>query len=376
MSIEIDPEQLALLQLNLISGLGPRLQSRLLEAFGSGQAVFQASGQELLSVERLGVKTSAAITQHRSLSEAREEWQRAVDHGITLSFRTQAEYPRLLSEIHDPPIVLYGRGEVQSQDALSVAIVGSRRCTHYGTTQARKIAAGLARAGITVISGMARGIDAAAHEGALEAGGRTLAVCAPGLLHIYPPEHVDLAGRIQQQGALLSESPLQRQPMPALFPQRNRIISGLSLGVIVIEAGRKSGSLHTARHALEQGREVFAVPGRIDSIESEGSLDLLRGGATLIRGVEDVLESLGPLMQPVTIQSAAKPEKVAVPRELSLNEVEREVLNLVEFVPTAVDIVLSRATLDLSQVLSTLTVLEMRRLVRRLPGGLVERTTG
>ncbi len=173
---------------------------------------------------------------------------------------------------------------------------------------------------MTVISGLARGIDAAAHRGALAGGGRTFAVCANGLAHVYPPEHGPLAEEIVGQGAVLSESPLERGPTRGIFPQRNRIISGLSLGVIIVEASRNSGALHTARHAMEQGREVFAVPGRVDSLASQGCHDLIRDGVTLVRDVDDVLESLGPLMSPVQVSAA---DTVLAPRELSLNEQER-----------------------------------------------------
>ncbi|MEZ6046331.1 MAG: DNA-processing protein DprA [Planctomycetaceae bacterium] len=266
--------------------------------------------------------------------------------------------------------MLYYKGDIQPTDGLAIAIVGSRRCTPYGLDQARKIAGGLARAGITVVSGLARGIDAAAHRGALEAGGRTLAVFATGLGTVYPPEHKDLAGQVEEQGALITESCFDQLPIAGLFPQRNRIISGLSLGVILIEASRKSGSLHTARHAMEQGREVFAVPGRIDSIESQGCLDLIRDGATLIRGVEDILEELGPLTNPV--QSSHKGE-IRKPIELNLNDQETLVLNTLSTNPKHIDEVLRALSLDSSQVLSTLTVLEMKQLIRRHPGNYLSR---
>jgi DNA processing protein len=275
-------------------------------------------------------------------------------------------------ETHDPPPVLYVRGDLQQQDALAVAIVGARNCTHYGTAQAGRLAEQLARAGVTVVSGLARGIDAAAHRASLAAGGRTLAVCAPGLATIYPPEHRSLATEIAEQGALLTESPLNRTAQRGLFPQRNRIIAGLSLGVVIVEASRKSGALHTARHAMEQGRDVFAVPGRVDSPASEGCHDLLRDGAILARNADDILEALGPAVRPISTQQTI----VAVPRELNLNDLERGILNLIDFVPTSIDDVLAAAELESSRVLSTLTVLEMRRLVRRLPGSFVERITG
>jgi DNA processing protein len=231
---------------------------------------------------------------------------------------------------------------------------------------AEKLAGALARAGLTIVSGLARGVDAAAHRGALDAGGRTIAVQATGLTHVYPPEHAELATEIARQGAVVSEYPLDQAPLAGLFPQRNRIISGLSLGVIVIEATRNSGALHTVRHATEQGREVFAVPGRIDSLASEGCHDILRDGAILVRSATDVLQALGPLMGPV---ATATDQTVMTPRELVLDEQERRVLNLVTIDPLPVDQVLRSAGLEPSRVLATLTVLEMRRLVQRVPGG-------
>jgi DNA processing protein len=272
----------------------------------------------------------------------------------------------MLSEICDPPHVLYCRGEIQSRDRLAIAIVGARRCTVYGRQQAERLADGLARAGVTIVSGLARGIDASAHRGALAAGGRTFAVMATGLAQLYPPEHAGLADEVAASGALLSESRLDQVPVAGLFPQRNRIISGLSLGVIIVEASRKSGALHTARHAMEQGREVFAVPGRIDSLASEGCHDLIRDGATLVRGVDDVLEALGPLVEPVKTEGNGA---VHDPRELTLNDQERAVLAHVLADPTQVDEIVRGAGLDSSRVLSTLTVLEMKRMIRRLPGG-------
>ncbi len=369
----VDEEKLAALQLNLIPGLGPRLQANLLARFETPAEVMSAKGTELLAVDGIGAKLSAAITLHKNLEQARRELKRATDKGVTLLLKGSSGYPDSLAETSDPPAVLYVKGTLEPSDAIGVAIVGSRQCTHYGVTQAAKIAGALARAGVTVISGLARGIDAAAHQGALDAGGRTLAICATGLFKLYPPEHKDLAHAIINQGALISESPLDRGPQKGLFPQRNRIIAGMSLGVIIIEAGRKSGALHTARHAMEQGRDVFAVPGRIDSLCSLGCHDLIRDGAILMRDVEDVFEALGPLITPVRTSES---EVVLVPKELNLSDHERSILNLIDTAPTAIDALLASADMEHSRVLSTLTVLEMKRLVRRLPGSFVERTHG
>lgn len=370
---DVDNELLAAIQLNLTPGLGPRLQSLLLNRFGTAEEVFRASGSALLAVQGIGPKVSAAISSQRDFKPARHEYVRAMEHGIKIIPKSAKAYPRSLVELCDAPPILYVNGTLQPSDTLAVAIVGSRSCTHYGRSQAEKLAGGLARAGIVVVSGLARGIDAAAHRGALDAGGRTIAVCAPGLLKLYPPEHKQLAAEVISQGAMVSESPLDRGPQKGLFPQRNRIIAGLSLGSIIIEAGRKSGALHTARHSVEQGREVFAVPGRIDTTTSLGCHDLIRDGAILIRDVNDVLETLGPLVEPV---KTAENRTVLTPRELNLNEQEQTVLNLIETIPTSIERILESAQMPSSRVLSTLTVLEMKRLVRRLPGSCVERVSG
>jgi DNA processing protein len=371
-AISDDRSHLAALRLNLIAGVGPRTQQTLLERFATAEAVFQARDAELREVEGIGPKLAAAIIAAGASHQAEAELARCRDLGVQLIFRGSPDYPRSLAEIPDPPSVLYCRGALEPRYQLAVAMVGSRRCTHYGRQMAERLAGGLARAGLTVISGLARGIDAAAHEGALAAGGRTLAVMATGLANIYPPEHKALAERVVRQGALLSESALDQAPVPGLFPQRNRIISGLSQAVIVVEAARNSGALHTVRHAMEQGREVFAVPGRIDSLASEGCHDIIRDGATLIRNADDVLQALGPLTNPV---ATAPSETVLSPRELTLDPQERGILNLVTADPIHIDEILRAADIETSRVLSTLTVLEMRRFVKRLPGGCYCRNT-
>lgn len=364
------PEVLDALRLTLVPGIGSRMYQLLVDRFGSPREVLSASIAQLREVSGIGPKLAMAIFAEGTPDAARAEWERCRAAGARLLVRGTDDYPTPLDEIPDPPGVLYCRGDWRSSDQLAVGIVGSRHCTPYGRQQAERLAGGLARAGVTVVSGLARGIDAAAHQGALDAGGRTLAVCATGLGTVYPPEHAELAIDITHAGALLSESPMLQAPLAGLFPQRNRIISGLSLGVIVVEAPRSSGALHTARHAMEQNREVFAVPGRIDNDACLGCLDLIRDGATLVRGVDDVLAALGPLTQPVAVSAT---ETVHHPQELVLNELEREVLNLVSSEAQPVDAVLRASTLEASRVLSTLTVLEMRRLVQRLPGGQIVR---
>lgn len=369
---EPPPELLSLLRLNLVPGIGPRHQRSLIDYFGSAERVFTASVRDLEMVSGIGPKLARATHAARNSQAAEDEWWSLNEDGFQLFQRGAESYPANLSHVEDAPNVLYCRGTVTKQDELAVAIVGSRRCTLYGQQQAERLAKSLAMAGVTIVSGLARGIDAAAHKGALAGGGRTIAVSATGLKNVYPPEHKDLARDIAKNGANVCESKLLQHASAGLFPQRNRIISGLSVGVIIIEANRKSGALHTARHAMEQGREVMALPGRVDNIASEGCHDLIRDGVTLVRHADDVLESLGPLVQPVATEQQ---EEVRSPRELSLSDQQKEILNLITSEPRALDEIIREAEIDPSRVLATLTILEMKRLVRRLPGGLVVRVT-
>jgi DNA processing protein len=363
-----DTALLHLLRLHLVNGIGPRHSQRLLDRFGSAQAVFDASLAQLEEVEGIGPKVALSIAAAKLGRDAEIELAESRELGVKLLRRGSAEYPPAIERICDPPLLLYCRGNIQPQDELAVAIVGSRRCTVYGRQQAEKFASALARAGVTIVSGLARGIDAAAHHGALAAGGRTIAVMGTGLAEIYPPEHRELAEQVVAHGALLSEFKLHQVAHAGHFPQRNRIISGLSVAVVVVEASKSSGALHTARHAMEQGKEVLAVPGRIDSLASEGCHDLIRDGATLVRHVDDILAAIGPLTKPVKV-SADRSETVHSLRELSLNEIERQVLNLIGADPTLQDEIIARSQMEPPRVLSTLTVLEMKRLIRRQPGG-------
>jgi len=366
------PDQLVdILRLCMVGGVGPRLRMRLLERFGSYRAVLQAGRSELEAVPGVGPKLAERIAAAHQEVNVQAEIELCQRHGIRILAGDSPEYPRLLREIVDPPGVLFVRGELQPQDGLAVAMVGTRHATPYGLRQAERLAAGLARAGLTIVSGLARGIDAAAHRGALAAGGRTLAVLAGGVLNIFPPEHCGLAEQVAAQGALLSEAPAgMAESLRGLFPQRNRLISGLSLGVIVVEAPERSGALITARHAMEQGREVFAVPGSIESRTSRGCHRLIQDGARLVQSVDDVLEELGPL-----VEGVARPqgEPIRHPAELQLNDQEQRVLAAVETEPTPIDQVVARSGLPVARVLSTLSVLEMRRLVRRVSGTAVVR---
>ena len=360
------------LRLHLVPGVGPLTHSRLLQKFGSAGQVLRASTALLQDVEGVGPKLSAAIAAATLDASAEHILERCRTAGYHLLEADGVDYPEYLRTIEDAPQLLFVNGNILPRDHLAVAIVGSRRCTVYGVHQAEKLANALARAGVTIVSGLAQGIDTAAHRGALNAGGRTIAVLATGLDNIYPPDNTELAQAIAKSGAVVTEAKLDQHASPGIFPQRNRIISGLSLGVLVVEAARNSGALHTVRHAMEQGREVMALPGRVDSLASEGCHDLIRDGATLIRNADDVLRTLGPTLKPVTLEPQ---QQVHSPRELILNDQERSVLNLVTTEPQHLDQILSASTLDASRVLATLTVLEMKRLVRRQPGGYLVRVT-
>lgn len=366
----IDPLLAATLRLALVPGVGPRIRRALLDRFGTAESVLSAAPSELREVQGVGAKLSRAIAQAREEINAEAEIGLCQSHGIEILTDAEQRYPSVLREIPDPPGVLFVRGSLLPHDSLAIGIVGTRHATPYGLRQAERLAGSLARAGLTVISGLARGVDGAAHRGALAASGRTLAVLGSGVLCIYPPEHAALAGEVMQCGALLSESPPRAAPQGGMFPQRNRIISGLSLGVIVVEAGDRSGALITARHAMEQGREVFAVPGRVDDRTSRGCHRLLRDGAKLVESADDVLEELGPLFAPTHRDDG---QVVHHPAELLLNDMEQKVLAAIRTESTLIDEIVMESGLPVAQVLSTLSVLEMRRLVRRLSGSTVVR---
>ncbi|HQU43026.1 MAG TPA: DNA-processing protein DprA [Pirellulales bacterium] len=361
-----------LLRLSLVSGIGPRLRQLLLERFKTPAAIFAASPSELRAVPGIGGKLAGAVSRARAEIDVDAELDLCRKRQVSIVPQGSMGYPRALQEIADPPGLLFVRGAIEPRDALSIALVGSRHATRYGLMIAERLAASLSRAGLTVVSGLARGIDAAAHRGALAAGGRTIAVLGSGVLNIYPPEHATLASEIMARGAVVGEAPVRSAPLSGAFPQRNRLISGMSLGVVIVEAALHSGALITARHAMEQGREVFAVPGPVDSRMSRGCHQLIRDGAKLVETADDVLEELGPLV------AAAPREDGSVvhhPAELLLNEAEQRILSAVGTSATAIDQVIADSGLPTPQVLSTLSVLEMRRLVKRLSGNYVLRVS-
>jgi DNA processing protein len=367
---ELSDADRAEILLALTPDVGPILRGRLLDRFGDAASVIAAPEADLQQVQGIGPKISAKIVYARHEVQLEAQLALAREHGLGILLPSRDGYPRLLAEIPDPPGVLFVRGEIEPGDAMAVGIVGTRRASHYGKQQAERLAAGLARAGVTVISGLARGIDAAAHRGALSAGGRTIAVLASGVLNVFPPEHVKLAEEVAAHGAVVSEAAPTMPPLSGMFPQRNRIISGMSLGVIVVEAADRSGALITAKHAMEQGREVFAVPGQIDHPGSSGPHRLLRDGAKLVTCVDDVLEELGHL-------PAAAPDQrggsIRVAAELKLNDLEHAVLQAIEPAGSTLDDVAASGGWPIHRVLATVSVLEARRLVRKVGGNRVAR---
>lgn len=369
-AVFLDDQKLAAWQLAMAPGIGPRLRQTLLAAFGSPAAILAAAPSDLARVPGIGPRLLQSLVTATQNPNVQRELKTCQAHQITWLLDSDANYPRALREIPDPPGVLFYVGEILPTDAMAVAIVGTRHASQYGKTQAHRLAAGLARAGITIVSGLARGIDAAAHRGALEAGGRTIAVTAGGVLDIYPPEHKELAGDISSHGAIVSENPATARAKRGMFPQRNRIITGLSQGVIVVEAAERSGALISAAQAVDQNREVFAVPGRIDSRNSRGCHGLLRDGAKLVTSVDDVIEELGPLIESTRTSDG---REIRHPAELQLNDQEQRILVAIDTEPTTMDQVVVQSGLPVHRVLSTVSVLETRKLIRRVSGQLVVR---
>ncbi|HKR02495.1 MAG TPA: DNA-processing protein DprA [Pyrinomonadaceae bacterium] len=362
--------------LNMTPGIGPRAAAKLLERFGSAEAVFGASRAELESL-RLRPEAIESIRAREFFEKADEEIARARAIDADVLLLDDGVYPALLREIFDPPITLYVKGAwSECFERPCVAIVGSRRCSTYGQNTASMLARDLASRGVSIISGLARGIDAAAHRGALEAGGRTVAVMGTGLDQVYPRDHRKLAQEILDAGgALVSEFPLETPPAPQNFPYRNRVISGLSLGVLIVEAAENSGSLITARLAMEQNREVWAVPGNITSRNSFGTNYLIKGaGAKLVQQWQDVASELPPEIAARLLPPEPKKTEKGLVEQLSLvpeglSETEQAVFKLLSSDdPTHIDTLVQDSRLSITELTSVLLSLEMRELIRQLPG--------
>lgn len=375
MSEPIAPEVRDLLALNLVPGLGPRLTAALLRHFGSAAAIRGASADMLKEAPRIGAKLSADFASALAAADVDAECELIARHNVRLLVIGWPGYPESLANVPGPPHILYTRGAITPADRKSIAIVGSRGCTAYGRRVTAQLTAGLCRAGYTIISGLARGIDGVAHSTAIKSNGRTIAVLAGGLSQVYPPEHADLAAEVERFGALISEAPMAASPLPQMFPSRNRIISGLSQAVIVVEASDRSGSLITARHAAEQGRDVFAVPGPVDSPASAGCHKLIRDGATLIRGVEDILEALetGQRSDEPLEPTDTHPVVATEPPPPDLDETGQRIWTLLSTGDQAVDRIAQELEIGVPELTRLLMQMEMKRLIRRLPGNRYER---
>ncbi len=356
-------ELAAWLRLLITPGVGRESARRLLSAFGSAEAVFRAPRPQLDAVAGpLSPALAAAPEELAALHEATQRWLDQA-HGRSVLTLGDPAYPPLLLETPDPPLMLFAHGRIDLLKATSIAVVGSRKPSPQGKDNARAFAAHFSRSGHCVVSGLAAGIDGRAHEGALEGAGSTVAVVGTGLDRVYPRQHHALAKRIAEQGLLISEFPLGTPPLPGHFPQRNRIIAGLSRGTLVVEAALQSGSLITARLAADMGRDVFAVPGSIHSPQSRGCHALIKQGAKLVESAEDVLEELNLL------SSMAAPPAPAT----EAPEPADDVLAALGHDPTTVDALIARTGIPPQSLSARLLELELDGLVVRLPGGLFQR---
>jgi DNA processing protein len=358
----------AFIALNLIEGVGSVRARSLLEHFGDAPSILSASPSQLLRVRNIGADTAEKIATWEKTIDLAAELKRIADYGCHVLIQSDENYPAALREIYDPPLVLYVKGALTTKDKNSVALVGSRMSTHYGLETARKLAYQLAYVGVTVVSGGARGIDTAAHQGSLSAKGRTIAVLGTGLNLVFPPENAELYERIAANGAVITQFPFNRPADKQSFPIRNRIVAGMTLGTVVVEANLTSGALITANFATEYGRQIFAVPGRIDSPRSKGCHELIKKGAKLCEGVEDILSEFEYLF-PATNRPAAASETGVLPA-LELGDNEKLVYDSLDHEELAIDEVIRKCGLPSSAVSVALFSLEMKRLVKQLPGKL------
>ena len=349
-------------------GVGPLTCKRLVERFGSPENVFCADESRLLQVEGMGTKSARAVLQGGSRQQAQKEFVRCQKRGYEIIAVDHPWYPWRLARITDPPPYLYAFGSPLDPEP-AIAVVGTRNPTRYGFSMARRLSADLADMGLTIVSGMARGIDTAAHQGALDAGGSTVAVLGSGLSVIYPPENRKLYFDISRQGTIVSERPVDDPPNSYNFPARNRIISGMCLGTVVVEAAKKSGSLITARLAAEQNREVFAVPGNINSYKSSGAHNLLKQGAKLVERAQDVIEEIAPLLLSAKSSGSADqchPENRSQVPDLTAEQAR--VYHALDPYPAHIDELARELSMDAGALLSVLLNLELKGMVTQMPG--------
>ena len=356
--------QEALVALNMLPTIGPIRVRRLLEAFGNPAAVLGAAPDRLLRVEGIGEESAKILQGWQDHADPAAEIREAAERGIAIVTQDDADYPAPLRDTYDPPLLFYVWGKIEPRDRHAIGVVGTRRATHYGTQATKKLSYQLAQSGFTIISGLARGIDTAAHEAAIAAGGRTIAVVGSGLAKLYPPENFGLAEKIASGfGAVVSEFPLHTAPDKQTFPMRNRIVAAWARALLVVECPAWSGSLITANLATEYGKPVFAVPGPIDKPTSAGCNQLIRDGATLVADASHILDDLGEL--PFARQASAAEPVAAIPE---LPAEEAAVFAAVTADDTPVDRIIERCGLPAQVVSATLMKLELRRLVRAFPG--------
>ena len=356
--------QEALVALNMLPTIGPIRVRRLLEAFGDAAAVLGAPTDRLQRVDGIGEETAKILRGWQDHADPLAEIREAADRGISIVTQDDDGYPAPLRDTYDPPLLLYVWGKLEARDRHAIGMVGSRRTTHYGTQTAKKFSYQLAQAGFTIISGLARGIDTSAHEGAIAGKGRTIAVIGSGLGKLYPPENLGLAEKIAAgNGAVVSEFPLNTAPDKQTFPMRNRIVAAWSQALLVVECPAWSGSLITANLATEYGKPVFAIPGPIDKETSAGCNQLIRDGATLVYDASHILDDLGEL--PFARKASAAEPAAAIP---ALPPEEAAVFAAVTADETPVDRIIDRCGLPAHVVTATLMKLELRRLVRAFPG--------
>lgn len=354
----------AFIALNMLPKIGPVRVRRLLEQFESPQNILAADKKDLIQVQGIGPESAQIINNWEQIIDLDKEMGEADERGISILTQQSPDYPQHLLNMYDPPLVLYVWGEIKPSDQHAIAIVGSRKTTHYGQNSAKEISKHLASSGLTILSGLARGIDTFAHQGALEAVGRTISIIGSGLAQLYPPENYQLAENIANgNGAVISEFPLHQKPDKKTFPMRNRIVAGWASGILVVECPKWSGSMITANLGLEMGKTIYAVPGPIDRPTSAGCNQLIRDGATLVTSAMDILDDLEAL--PLNFNLEVQPE--ASP-SITLDNTEQQVLSVLSKEETLLDTILATSKLPISTVMSTLLKLEMKRLVRQLPG--------
>ena len=366
-----------LLALSFIEDVGPVTTGRLLSAFHTPEAVFSAGFSELSSVGEISLLKAKKIKEFKAWDRIDREIEKAEQHNIRIVTLFDKEYPEPLSHLDNAPAILYVKGDLIEEDGLALAMVGSRLMSEYGRKIAWDLSYELASAGLTIISGMARGIDTVSHSGALKAGGRTIAVLGCGLDICYPAENKELMTAIYGSGCVISEFPLGTPPVRENFPRRNRLISGLSLGVLIVEATARSGSLITARFALEQGKEIFAVPGNITSSNARGTNGLIKMGAKPVQCAEDIIEELSPqikgLLQSVKAAPPSSPDKIfdlsgTAAKRLEINDEEKAICNILGRDSKHIDHIVRELKIPAARLSGLLLGLEMKGIVRQTAG--------